>query len=778
MKRFLLVLALVLLSLTQVTAQPRRFARQHVPIDSIFLSDPCILADSVTHMYYMTGTGGMLWRSADLQYWDGPYQVTATDPDSWMGPRPMIWAAELHAIDGKYYYFATFTNREVMIDTVGGTPIERRACHVLVSDKPDGPYSSMADPTYLPATKPTLDGTYWRDSDGKPYLIFCHEWLQNGNGTVEKIPLKDDLSGTIGESTILFRAHDSPWSLEKYSDDTIGPNKVTDGPWLFRTDSGRLGMMWTSWRFGEYTQGVAYSESGTLDGPWVHEKEPITPPNFGHAMLFRTFEGEWLMSVHSHAKDANGRTIRKPCLFRVDLSGDKLLVSEQYHPGWTRISNGEMWTDDQGKDVQAHAAGFLHEGDTWYMIGEDRLRSWNPDVNMYSSKDLVHWHFESKIIENGVTHPELGKTRFIERAKLLRSPKTGKYVVWCHWEGQGYRASEAACFVADNITGPYRFVSGERPLNIKSRDCNVFVDDDGTAWFISTIEENRHLGLFRLSDDYTKAEECTVLFREQSREAPAIVRVDDMYYMLSSACTGWAPNQCKLSTTHTLTSGWTPLTNVGDSIAFDTQAASILTIKGSKKTTYLYVGDRWMDPGLPESKTIIFPIDFHDGTCTFHPLDAFEINFETGEWRETSGTDIQTIKRAENMKQVYQFIKNCGHYFLATTEGQQPRVRPFGTVNIFDGKLYIQTGKVKNVAHQIARNPQVEICAFNGKEWIRVSGTLIEDDRREARKSMLDAYPELRSMYSEDDGNTVVYYLRDATATISSFTAPEVKINF
>ena len=109
------------------------------------------------------------------------------------------------------------------------------------------------------------------------------------------------------------------------------PNRVTDGPWLFRTGTGRLGMIWTSWIFQDYTQGVAYSESGTLDGPWIQEKEPVTPPNFGHGMLFQTLDGKWLMSVHSH-KDVNGKYIRVPHLFEIDLSGDKLTVGKPYLP--------------------------------------------------------------------------------------------------------------------------------------------------------------------------------------------------------------------------------------------------------------------------------------------------------------------------------------------------------------------------------------------------------------------------------------------------------------
>ena len=189
----------------------------------------------------------------------------------------------------------------------------------------------MRDATYLPADKPTLDGTLWVDQDKKPYLVYCYEWLQNGNGTIEKIELKPDLSGTVRESKLLFRASDSPWSREKDKNGQDRPNKVTDGPYLFRTTTGRLGMIWTSWVHDVYTQGVAYSTSGTLDGPWVQEKDPITPPNYGHGMLFRTLNGKLLMAAHSH-KDINGQYRRIPHLFEVDVTGNKLIVCKPYRP--------------------------------------------------------------------------------------------------------------------------------------------------------------------------------------------------------------------------------------------------------------------------------------------------------------------------------------------------------------------------------------------------------------------------------------------------------------
>ena len=127
------------------------------------------------------------------------------------------------------------------------------------------------------------------------------------------------------------------------------------------------------------------------------------------------------------------------------------------------------------------------------------------------------------------------------------------------------------------------------------------------------------------------------------------------------------------------------------------------------------------------------------------------------------------------MERVVKFLKDAGTYYLATVDGDQARVRPFGTVNVFEGKVYIQTGKSKDVSKQIHANPKVEICAFMNGEWLRVAGKLVEDDRREARQSMLDAYPQLQAMYSADDGNTEVFYFEDATATFSTFTAaPEV----
>lgn len=324
------ILAAIAVTLT-ASAQRRGMpqVRHDVPRDSIQLSDPAILADSASQTYYMTGTGGMLWKSRDLERWSGPYIVAQPDTASWMGRRPMIWAAELHKYEGRYYYFATFTNNATTImRNSEGTDVPRRASHILVADTPDGPYRPLGPDDYLPAGRPTLDGTFWVDTDGKPYMVFCGEWLYDMDGTMEAVELTADLSRPAGEPCLLFKASDSPWSRENGTDGAVKPNRVTDGPWLFRTATRRLGMIWTSWVFDKYTMGVAYSDSGTLRGPWIQDPEPLTPPDFGHGMIFTDLRGRTLLSLHSHS-NRSGHYERHPVLWEVDLSGDRLRLGKR-----------------------------------------------------------------------------------------------------------------------------------------------------------------------------------------------------------------------------------------------------------------------------------------------------------------------------------------------------------------------------------------------------------------------------------------------------------------
>ena len=302
-----------------------------IHIDSMVMSDPCILPDHISGIYYMTGSGGSMWKSNDLKMWEGPYNVIEVDNGSWMGRGSFIWAPELHYYKGRYYYFATFTNPDIIVDTVPLRYfVQRRGSHILVSDKPEGPFKPMKDNVYTPVDQSTLDGTLWVE-DGVPYLVYCHEWMQIIDGTMDAVRLSPDLSETVGKPFVLFRASSAPWVREMNSigEITFGmklPGWVTDGPYLFRTKTGKLGMLWSGWGSHRYAQGVAYSASGKLAGPWVQEDEALVQMNSGHGMLFHTFDGKLMMSLHHASLEPGQADIRKPFLLDVDDSGDKIKI--------------------------------------------------------------------------------------------------------------------------------------------------------------------------------------------------------------------------------------------------------------------------------------------------------------------------------------------------------------------------------------------------------------------------------------------------------------------
>lgn len=307
-----------------------------VPFDSLIVTDPFILADEVTHTYYLTGSGGAMWKSRDLHSWEGPYSYMEIDTTSWIGPNPMIWAPELHYYKGKYYCFVTFTNNAVVIDKIPERcDVLRRGTHILVAEKAEGPYKSMSETPYLPEEWSTLDGTFHVE-EGVPYLVFSHDWMQLENGEIKYIRLANDLSHTIGTATTLFTGSDAPWTREMQSigELTFGMSLrgyVTDGPFLFRTESGRLGMLWSSWGVKRNVQGVAYSLSGRLEGTWEQVEQPLVAEHAGHGMLFTTFDGKKLLVLHSQLLAENPGP-RRPILMEVDISGNLLKIKGRYNP--------------------------------------------------------------------------------------------------------------------------------------------------------------------------------------------------------------------------------------------------------------------------------------------------------------------------------------------------------------------------------------------------------------------------------------------------------------
>lgn len=283
--------------------------------------DVCILPDPVSKTYYMiaAGVGGVrAWTSKDLVNWQGSKTIFRTPPDIWGEIRTAgIWAPEMHLYKGKYYLFLTFNSQNRLGEQWREwRPRVTRGSQVLVGDSPEGPFTAFQKHATTPVDMMTLDGTLWVE-DGKPYMVFAHEWVQITNGTIEAMPLKDDLSEAAGEPKRLFAAASAKWS------EPAGEGGwVTDGPYLYTGKTGKLYMIWSSRHHKNgYVLGVAISDSGKLAGPWRQEDEPIFKDNGGHGMIFRSFDGKLMMVLH--APDGQGP---HPLLFEIEDTGETLRI--------------------------------------------------------------------------------------------------------------------------------------------------------------------------------------------------------------------------------------------------------------------------------------------------------------------------------------------------------------------------------------------------------------------------------------------------------------------
>ena len=303
-----------------------------VSLKELSMSDPFIYPDPETKTYWLTGTGGSLYKSTDLEMWTGPYNVINLS-GTWMQGN-FVAAAEIHKFNGKFYYAGTWNNHGVCIEQVPrryNVPLNQT--QLLVSDKVDGPYLPLVkDSTFClgPVDWYIIDGTLYEEND-TVYMVFVHEWTQLIDGTMAYMPLSKDLTHRLAEPTTIFRASEAAWSKEMNSigEATFGmkmPGWVTDGPQMFRTETGRLGMLWSSWGENRYAQGIAWSTSGSIKGPWIQEEKAFRGDNSGHGMLFKTFEGQLLYSVHH-----DGGTGRKPEIWTVDASGDNLILGKRIH---------------------------------------------------------------------------------------------------------------------------------------------------------------------------------------------------------------------------------------------------------------------------------------------------------------------------------------------------------------------------------------------------------------------------------------------------------------
>jgi beta-glucosidase len=289
------------------------------------IRDPFILADRASQTYYLCvslGKGVGVYTSQDLKSWQGPTTVFEIPPDFWAQGK--IWAPEMHVYQGRTYLFVTFNTDIPLPDGeppagaeghADWPPLVKRGSQVLVADSPLGPFHPFHNRAHTPADQMTLDGTLWVE-DGIPYMVYCHEWVQIDDGTIEYVRLTADLSDIVGEATTLMKGSDAPRLRPQ---DT---RYVTDGPFLYRTTSGRLLMLWSTAGWRGYTTHIAASESGALQGPWTQLPRPLFTDDGGHAMIFHTFEGTLMLALHHPNKSPNERAL----LFELEDIGDTLAI--------------------------------------------------------------------------------------------------------------------------------------------------------------------------------------------------------------------------------------------------------------------------------------------------------------------------------------------------------------------------------------------------------------------------------------------------------------------
>lgn len=275
-------------------------------LDEINIRDPFVLLWQDT--YYLYGTRGAtcwgnasgfdVYTSRDLKEWSTPEACFENDGSFWADRN--YWAPEVHVREGQFYMFASFKNES-----------RRRGTAILRADTPEGPFVPWSDGPVTPPEWECLDGTYYADETGRPYMVFCHEWIQAGDGEVWALPLRRDMKAAEGEPTLLFRASEASWSRSvRHSSGITG--FVTDGPYLWRDRGGRLLCLWSSFSQSGYTQGLAVSDGGGILSHFS-QLDPLFRDNGGHGMLFRTREGETLLALHS----PNEHLAERPRFIRV-----------------------------------------------------------------------------------------------------------------------------------------------------------------------------------------------------------------------------------------------------------------------------------------------------------------------------------------------------------------------------------------------------------------------------------------------------------------------------
>lgn len=288
-------------------------------LSEINIRDPFILPDG--GKYYMYGTRGKncwenhclaegmgfdVYVSDDLENWSEPKAVFQKTSDFWADRN--FWAPEVHKYGGKYYMFASFFNGE-----------RHRGTQILVSDTPDGTFNPITEYPVTPENWSSLDGSLYIDKNGKPHIVFCHEWSQIVDGEICEMQLSDDLTTPVSEPRTLLKGSDPWWARKEHS------NWVTDGPFLYRGESGRLYMIWSSFTDSGYVQAISYSDNGDIDGNWKHDLPLLAEKDGGHGMIFTSFDKKLHLVLHR----PNNNPYERPVLTEIEEAEGTLRIKKQ-----------------------------------------------------------------------------------------------------------------------------------------------------------------------------------------------------------------------------------------------------------------------------------------------------------------------------------------------------------------------------------------------------------------------------------------------------------------
>jgi hypothetical protein len=354
-----------------------------------------------------------------------------------------------------------------------------------------------------------------------------------------------------------------------------------------------------------------------------------------------------------------GRLRRAVTAFLTLLGGlaALLLPATEAHAATVSFTTGAARTDQNGNTLQLHGLGIIKVGSTWYGFGEDKTGETSSDtsfqdITCYTSTDLANWNYEGQALSRQ-SSGDLGPSRVVERPKVIYNASTGTYVMYMHIDSTNYSEAKVGVATSSTPCGPYTYRGSFRPLGNLSRDIGLFQDTDGTGYLLSE-DRNNGLRIDKLSADYLSVDSAVAVLGSSgsgSVEAPAMVKVNGIYYVFGSHLTGWSLNDNIYATATSLSGPWSSFRNFAapGTHTYGSQTANVITVQGSSGTTYIYAGDRWNTSDLGSSKLIWLPLTIRGTTVNLGQYPTWSLDPAAGTWTADSGVPAAGVHTLTNV---------------------------------------------------------------------------------------------------------------------------------